>query len=143
MCDITGQSFLFFLSSDPVLLENVEMFEETRVRVVSFSVPNADFSHDTLRNSMLDLSFARDPRAGELGSAPPNRHPSAVPEKTSEIDPVGPLVMGVGLTHLERLALGVGHRSTRNRSCLASCRLSPLLDREGATGSTWTTSHFP
>jgi len=126
-----------------VLLENVEMSEETRVIVVSFSVPNVAFSHDTLRPSVLDLSFARGPRAGELGSAPPNRHPSAVLEKTPEIDPVGPLVVGVGLPHLERLAFGVGHRPTRNRSCLASCRLSPVLDLEGATGPTWTTSHFP
>ena len=53
-----------------MLLENVEMSEETRVIVVSFSVPNAAFSRDTLRHSILDLSFARGPQAGELGSAP-------------------------------------------------------------------------
>jgi hypothetical protein len=48
-----------YVVSESVLLENVEMSEETRVIVVSFSVANAAFSHDALRHFMLDLSFAR------------------------------------------------------------------------------------
>jgi hypothetical protein len=55
----------------PVLLDNVKVCEETRVIVVLLSVPNAAFSHDAFRHSVLDLSFARGSRAGELGSAPP------------------------------------------------------------------------
>jgi transposase InsO family protein len=33
---------------------------------------------------------------------------------------------------LARLALGAGHRQARNSHCLAPCRLSPVLDLEGA-----------
>ena len=97
----------------------------------------------TLIITVLDLSFAHGPRTGEPGSASPNRHPSAARGKTPEIDPMGPLVVGVGLPHLERLALGAGHRQTRNRRCLASCRLSPVLDLVSATWPTRTTCHFP
>jgi hypothetical protein len=43
---------------------------------------------------------------------------------------------------MERLALGAGHRSTRDRPCLASCWLSPVLDLEGAARPTRTTGHF-
>jgi len=49
--------------------------------------------------------------------------------------------VGLIFPHLERLALGTGHRQTRNRHCLASRRFSPVLDLEGATGPTRTTSH--
>jgi hypothetical protein len=41
-----------------VLLENVQVCEETRVIVVSFSIPNATFPHDNFPHSVLDLSFA-------------------------------------------------------------------------------------
>src|SRR5215472_10820426 len=73
----------------------------------------------------------------------PSRRPSAVREKTPEIDPLGSLVVGLVFPHLERLAFGTGHRQTRNRHCLASRWLSPVLDLEGATGPTRTTSHSP
>ena len=45
--------------------------------------------------------------------------------------------------NLERLAPGAGHRQTRNRDCLELRRLSPVLDLEGATRPTRTTSHSP
>jgi putative transposase len=43
---------------------------------------------------------------------------------------------------LERLALRAGYRSTRDRHCLASCRLSFILDLEGAARPTGTTGYF-
>src|SRR6266567_7220703 len=43
---------------------------------------------------------------------------------------------------LARLALGVGHRQARNGRSLASCRLSFVLDLEGALRKTRTTRHF-
>jgi hypothetical protein len=41
-----------------------------------------------------------------------------------------------------RLALGAGHRQARNGRSLASCRLSAVLDLEGAARPTRTTRHF-
>jgi hypothetical protein len=43
---------------------------------------------------------------------------------------------------LARLALGIGHRQARNGHCLASCRLSFVLDLEGALRKTRATRHF-
>jgi hypothetical protein len=43
---------------------------------------------------------------------------------------------------LARLALGTGHHQARNSHCLASCRLSPVLDLEGAARPTRTTCPF-
>jgi hypothetical protein len=81
-------------------LENLEMSEQMRITSFIILSSDVDFSHDTFRHSVLDLSFTRCPQAGEPGSAPPNRRTPAVREKTPEIDPV------------ERLALGVGHCPT-------------------------------
>jgi hypothetical protein len=47
---------------------------------------------------------------------------------------VGSLVVGLVVLHLGRLALGTGHRPTRNRRCLASHRLPPVLDLEVRRG---------
>src|SRR5262249_17545321 len=91
----------------------------------------------------LDLSLARCPRAGEPGSAPPNRHPSALRQKTPEADPSRSPVWGRPVPPLERLALGAGHRQTRNGRGLASCRFSLVLDLEGALRPTGTTGHCP
>ena len=38
---------------------------------------------------------------------------------------------------------GLGYRQTGNGGCLASRRLSPLLDLESAAGPTRTTGHLP
>src|SRR5215470_17914643 len=57
-------------------------------------------SEDTPCHAGLDLSFARCPAAGEPGSAPPNRHPSALQEKTPEADPRGPLVVDCSVPYL-------------------------------------------
>ena len=43
---------------------------------------------------------------------------------------------------VERLALDAGHRSTRDRPCLASCWLPPFLDLEGPAWPTGTTRRF-
>jgi len=51
--------------------------------------------------------------------------------------------MGLALPHLERLALGIGHRRARNGRGLASQGLSRFLDLEGAARPTGTTYHFP
>ena len=46
-------------------------------------------------------------------------------EKTPEIDPSGPPVVGLAVPSLARLAFRSGHRQARNGRGLASCRLSP------------------
>src|SRR5207302_1798503 len=62
--------------------------------------------------------------------------------KRPQVDSRRPPPLGLAVSRVERLALGAGHRSTRNRHCLASCRLSPVLDQEGAARPTGTTGHF-
>ena len=62
---------------------------------------DAHFSQDSPCHSVLDLSLACCPAAGEPGSASPNRHPSALREKTSEADP-GDRLFWVGLPRLWR-----------------------------------------
>jgi hypothetical protein len=42
--------------------------------------------------------------------------------------------VGLALPRLERLALGAGHRSTRNGACLASPRLRSVLGVEDSAG---------
>src|SRR5262249_33133989 len=86
--------------------------------------------------------FAFCPPVGERGATPPNQRASTHREKTPEIDAWGPPVVGLAVAHLERLALGAGHRPARNRHCLASRRLSPVLDLEGARRPSGTTGHF-
>ena len=54
-----------------------------------------------------------------------------------------PPIMGLAVPHLERLALGAGHRPARNGRGLASQGLSSFLDLEGTTRPTGTTCHFP
>jgi hypothetical protein len=44
--------------------------------------------------------------------------------------------MGRVMPHLERLALGIGHRQARNGCGLASCWLSPVLDLESTARPT-------
>ena len=53
-----------------------------------------------------------------------------------------PPVVDLPVPPLARLALGAGHRQARNGYCLASCRLSAVLDLEGAARPTRTTRHF-
>src|SRR5467141_417446 len=103
---------------------------------------DAHFSHDTPRNSVLDLPFACSPRIREPGSAPPSGRTSEVRKKTPEIDLRGPLVVDLSVPPLARLALGAGHRQARNGHCLTSCRLSAVLDLEGAARPTRATRHF-
>ena len=52
-------------------------------------------------------------------------------------------IMGLAVPHLERLALGAGHRPARNGRGLASQGLSSFLDLEGTKRPTGTTCHFP
>src|SRR5579864_3504690 len=98
---------------------------------------------DTFRHFVFDLPFARCPPAGELGFTPPNRRAAAFREKTSQVDSRRPPPLGLAVSRVERLALGAGHRSTRDGPCLASCRPPPFLDLEGPARPTRTTGHFP
>src|SRR5260370_37895244 len=89
--------------------------------VILFS--DAQFSHDTLHRSVLDLPFARCSPGGEPGSAATYRRASAVGEKTPEIDPRRPPAVGMAVSPLARLAFRIGHRQARNRPSMASCGL--------------------
>jgi len=48
----------------------------------------------------------------------------------------------LSVSPLAWLALGANHPQARNGHCLASCRVSPVLDLEGALRPTRTTHHF-
>jgi hypothetical protein len=50
--------------------------------------------------------------------------------------------MGLAVPPLARLAFRPGHRQARNGRGLASCGLSPVLDREGAARPIWATGAF-
>src|SRR5207248_8373008 len=81
------------------------------------------------------------PRAREPGFTPSNRCAPQVCRKTPKIDRWrSPADLSVA--SLARLALRVGHRQARNGRSLASCRLSFVLDLEGALRKTRTTRHF-
>src|SRR2546425_940385 len=71
------------------------------------------------------------------------RHAAAFRQKTSRVDSRRPLPLGLAVSRVERLALDASHGSTRDRHCLASCRLSPVLDLEGSARPTRTTGHLP
>jgi hypothetical protein len=90
----------------------------------------------------FDATFGCCPGARDPGSAPPNRRASKVRRKTPEINPWRPSVLDLSLPPLARLALGAGHRQSGNGRGLASCRLSLVLDLEGAARPTRTTSCF-
>ena len=55
--------------------------------------------------------------------------------KRCQFDPSGPPVVGLAIPPLERLGFGPGHRQARNGRGLAPCRLSPVLDLEGAAAN--------
>jgi hypothetical protein len=103
---------------------------------------DAHFSQVMSSNSVLDFTFACCPGTREPGSAPPNRSASEVRCKTPEIDLWRPPLVDLFVPPLARLALSAGHHQARNGRGLASSRLSPLLDLEGATRPTRTTCHF-
>src|SRR5437773_3427188 len=102
----------------------------------------AHFCHDTPRNSGPDLPVACFPRAREPGFTLSNRRAPQVCRKASKIDRGRPPPLDLSVALLARLALGVGHRQARNGRILASCRLSFVLDLEGALRKTRTTRHF-
>src|SRR5215472_14100356 len=54
--------------------------------------------------------------------------------KRPKVDSTGPSAVGLALPRLERLALGAGHRSTRNGACLASPWLRSALGVEDSAG---------
>src|SRR5208283_40668 len=135
-----------------VPLENLEMSGRARFILYNLS-SDAHFSDDTPRHSAFDLPLARSSRTGELGSAPSNRCASTVREKTPEIDRRGPLIVGLSVPPLARLALGAGHRQARDgcdleglarattdpaagngagRGCVAGRRTAPRYERRAA-----------
>src|SRR6266576_386119 len=128
--------------SSVVPLENLEMFERMGVSFSYIILADAHFSHDTPRNSVLDLPVACFPRAREPGSTPSIRRAPQVCRKASKIDRGRPPPLDLSVALLARLALGVGHRQARNGRSLASCRLSFVLDLQGALRKTRTTRHF-
>src|SRR6266576_187618 len=103
---------------------------------------DAHFSQDTPRIFGLDLPVACFPRAREPGFTPSNRRAPQVCRKAPKIDLGRPPAVDLSVAPLARLALGVGHRQARNGRSLASCRLSFVLDLEGALRKTRTTRHF-
>src|SRR6266404_184578 len=82
------------------------------------------------------------PRAREPGFTPSNRRAPQVCRKAPKIDRGRPPAVDLSVAPLARLALAVGHRQARNGRRLASCRLSLVLDLEGALPKTRTTRHF-
>src|SRR6266550_8583753 len=105
-------------------------------------LPDAHFSHDTPHIFVLDLPAACFPRAREPGFTPPNWRAPQVCRKAPKIDHGRPPAVDLSVAPLARLALRVGHRQARNGRSLASCRLSFVLDLEGALRKTTTTRHF-
>src|ERR1700740_3554603 len=73
---------------------------------------------------------------------PSNRRAPEVCRKAPKIDLGRPPAVDLSVAPLARLALGVGHRQARNGRSVASCRLSFVLDLEGALQKTRTTRHF-
>src|SRR2546425_8413469 len=69
---------------------------------------DAHFSHDTPRNSVVDLPVACFPRAREPGSTPSNRRAPQVCRKAPQIDLGRPPAVDLSVAPLARLALGVG-----------------------------------
>src|SRR5437016_11514922 len=103
---------------------------------------DAHFSHDTPRLFVLDLPVACFPRAREPGFTPSNRRAPQVCRKAPKIDRGRPPALDLSVAPLARLALGVGHRQARNGRSLASCRLSFVLDLEGALRKSRISRHF-
>src|SRR2546429_207055 len=118
------------------------MFERMGVSFSYIILADAHFSHDTPRIFGVDLPVACFPRAREPGSPPSNRRAPQVCRKAPKIDRGRPPAVDLSVAPLARLALGVGHRQARNGRSLASCRLSFVLDLEGALRKTRTTRHF-
>jgi hypothetical protein len=122
-----------------VPLENLEMFERMGVIFLSQFSPML-ISLTTLLATLSSIFHSRAALQLEnLALRHQNRRASEVCKKTPEIDSGGPPTMGLAVPHLERLALGAGHRRARNGRGLASQGLWSLLDLEGAVRSTRTT----
>jgi hypothetical protein len=64
-------------------------------------------------------------------------------KRRPRVDVGRPAVVGRPLATLSGLALGADHRPTRNRNCLASQSLSPVLDLESSKGSIGPTCRLP
>src|SRR3984893_16110591 len=105
--------------------------------------PDAHFSCDTPCHSVCDPAFARCAGVGELGPPAPNRRASALRKKALQVDSTGPSIVGLAVAHLERLALGAGHRSTRDGHCLASQEVPSLLGVEDSAGPAGKTHASP
>ena len=105
-------------------------------------LPDACFSYDTPCDLAFDPTFACCRGARKFGPAPPKRRASEARCKTPEVNLRRPPLVNLSRPSLARLALGAGHRQTRNGPGLALGRLSTVLDLEGAARPTWTTGHF-
>ena len=78
------------------------------------------------------------------GFASPNRRAAAFREKAPQVDFGGPpSSVGLAVPHLERMALGAGDCSTRDRPGLAPQGLSSLLGMEDSAGPAGKTHACP
>lgn len=80
------------------------------------------------------------PAIGEYRPSTSDRRPPALRQEAAETGCRGPVLLGLAVPGLERLALGAGHRETRYRDCLASEGLSIVLDLQGQARTTGTTA---
>src|SRR5215469_18057777 len=142
------QSYLFSEARISKLLtvpivppEILEISESNEGYPSIIMLTDAHFSQVMSSNSALDFTFACCPGTREPGSAPPNRRASKVRRKTPEINLWRSPLVDLFIPPLAQLALSAGPRQDRNGCGLASGRLSPLLDLEGAARPTRTTRH--
>src|ERR1700736_1338918 len=105
--------------------------------------PDAHFSCDTPRHSVCDPAFARCAGVGEPGPPAPNQRASALRKQALQVDSTGPSIVGLAVAHLERLALGAGHRQARNGHCLAPQEVPSLLGMENSAGPAGKTHASP
>src|SRR6266576_2162792 len=92
--------------SSVVPLENLEMFERMGVSFSYIILADAHFSHDTPRNSVVDLPVACFPRAREPGFTPSNRRAPQVCRKAPKLT-AGVRLLWICLSRLWRSALAI------------------------------------
>src|SRR5260370_14896990 len=90
--------------------------------------------------SFLSAEIASRSPTGESGSSPSARCPPALRPQAAEAGRRRPILLGLAVQGLERLAIGAGDRETGNRDCLASQRFAIVLDLESSKRTTWTTA---
>src|SRR5260370_26362769 len=88
--------------------------------------------------SFLSAEIASRSPTGESGSSPSARCPPALRPQAAEAGRRRPILLGLAVQGLERLAIGAGDRETGNRNGLASQRFPTVLDLHIAQPTTLT-----